>query len=184
MTADFNVQIRVRNGRLLRAIREQFGTAAELCRVSGINRSGVSALLSMRSTPFRKDGSLTSVAEAIVSALGIPAGELWPDHIAHLKARKATVEIDIDADGLAALSSDVDADTVLSCRKAIQMLAVGLTDRQVYVLSQRMTGANLDDVAREIGVSRERVRQIENAAVRKMRVKALRQGIRSLEQIV
>jgi transcriptional regulator with XRE-family HTH domain len=176
---DFNLQITVRNGRLLAAIRKQFGSAAEMCRAFGISQSALSALLTMRAAPFRADGSLTSPAEQVVSALGIPADDLWPSHIARLRAKKARVEIEMDAPEFAAIAASADPERTAIYRQAIGRWARNLTERERKALAVHHSGGTLDEAAAAIGnVSRERVRQIIFKAERKMRKSALTDGVR------
>lgn len=179
MTQDFNIKVTVRNGRLLRAIREKFDSAAELARVAGVNQSQVTALVTMRARPILKDGNLSSAAEAIVSALGVPADELWPEHIRRLKSKRATVEVEMDAQTFAEIALG-NSDQSLIYRQAIKRWAGCLSDREKGVLSARYGGVTLDELASEQGVGRERIRQIEHKAIVKMRKAAFRDKVHSM----
>jgi transcriptional regulator with XRE-family HTH domain len=181
--SDFNLQITVRNARLLRAIRAQYGSSADMCRATGINQTALSALLTMRAKPFRADGSLTTTAEAVVSALGIPADDLWPSHIARLQAKRATVEVEMDAPTFAAIA-DSDPERQAMMRQALARWSCDLTDRQRDVLAIRFSGGLLEDAARELGVTRERVRQMEHRGLRKLMRRARIDGVRSFAEVV
>ena len=183
MGQDFNIKVTVRNGRLLRAIRDQFGTAAELARVAGINNSQVTALVTMKSLPFLKSGELSSAAEAIVSALGIPADDLWPDHIRRLKAKKATVEIEMDAETFAQIAAD-DPEQKTVYKLALEKWSSVLSDREKDIVNRRSEGEIYEDCARDYGVGKERIRQIEARALRKIRGAALRDGVREFRDLV
>ena len=177
--SDFNLQVTVRNGRLLRAIRDTFGSTAEMCRQAGINQTQASALVTMRERPFRQDGSLTTVAEAIVSALGVPADDLWPEHIARLKARRARVEIEMDAPTFAAIA-DGNPEAHAIYRHAISRWSRDLTERERTVLSICHSGGTLEDASKVIGgVTRERARQVLLKGERKIRGAAARDGVKS-----
>lgn len=181
--SDFNIQITVRNGRLLRAIREAFGSSAELCRATGINAANLSALLTMRDQPFSKNGSLTKTAEAVVSALGIPADDLWPDHVARLKARRARVEIEMDAPTFAAIA-DGNMEAMVIYRQAITRWSRDISDRERTALSVHHSGGTLDDVGEAIGgVSRARARAIILRGHRKIRDCAARDGVKSFRDL-
>jgi lambda repressor-like predicted transcriptional regulator len=181
--SDFNLQITVRNARLLRAIRDAFGSNAELSRASGVHQQAISALLTMRVSPFRRDGELTAPAEAIVSALGVPPEDLWPQHIARLKAKKARVEVEMDAAEFAAIASDADPEKAAMYRLAISRWSRNLRDREVTALAVHHSGGRLEDVAQAVGASRERARQIVAKAERKIRQAAQRDGVRAWEDI-
>jgi len=177
--SDFNIKITVRNARLLRAIREKYATASELARVSGVSKTAVAALVTMRAQPFLQDGSLSSAAEGIVSALGVPADDLWPNHIARLKAKRAQIEIEMDADQFAAIASD-DPEKTTIYRQAISRWSRQLTDRERTALAIHHSGGTLDDVGKAVGcVSRERARQIVVRAERRIREKARLDGVRA-----
>lgn len=180
---DFNIAITVRNARLLRAIRAKYNSSADLARDAGISQKQVSALVTMRARPFNKDGTLSAAAEGIVSALGIPADDLWPEHIARLKAKRAKVEIEMDATQFAAIASD-DPEKTAIYRQAISRWSQGLSGRERTALIAHQTGATLEDIGQSLGgVSRERVRQIIYRAERKIRNKARCDGIREWSDI-
>ena len=181
-SADFNIKITVRNARLLRAIRDKFGTSAELARVAGITASQVTALVTMKHKPFLQTGELSSAAEAIVSALGIPPDDLWPDHIRKLKAKRATVELEMDAVKFAQIAAD-DPEQRVIYRQAISEWSARLSDREKDVLCRRQGGQTLDEIAKTYGRSRDRIRQIECRALNKMRGAAKRSGVQTFQDI-
>lgn len=181
---DFNIKITVRNARLLNAIRERYDSAAALARDAGLTASDVSALVTMRARPFRKDGGLTAAAEGVVSALGIPADELWPDHIARIKAKRAQVELEMDAAQVASIAAADDPEKTAIYRQAITRWSQYLTDRERKAIAAHQSGATIDEVGDLIGgVSRERARQILVKAERKMRTAAQRDGVREWTDI-
>lgn len=179
-TPDFNIQITVRNARLLRAVRQKFGSASEMCRVAGINQQAASALMTMRAKPFRQDGSLTAPAAAIVSALGMEPEQLWPAHVARLQSRKATVEIEMGAATFSAIA-DGDPDQRMIYRQAISRWSRTLTDREKTAVVAHVAGATLDQIGAELGgVTRERARQIVLKGERKMRRLAIKDGVSAM----
>lgn len=181
--SDLNIKMTVRNGRLLRAVRDTYGTGAELCRVAGVSETHLSALMTMRASPFREDGSLTNTAEAIVSALGVPADDLWPAHVARLKAKRATVEVEMSAQEFAAIADD-DLERGMIYRDAIAKWSEQLTDRQRTALTVHHSGGTLDEVGEAIGgVSRERARQIIAKSERIIRAAARQQGVEKWSDI-
>lgn len=183
MSEDFNIKVTVRNARLLHAIRDQFGTAAELARVAGISASQVAALVTMKARPFRPTGELSTAAEGIVSALGIPPDDLWPEHIRRLKARRATVEIEMDAQTFAEIAAD-DPEQQTVYKLALEKWASALTDKERDLVARRVGGALMEDCAKELGVSRARIYQIERMAMRKMRGAALIAGVREFQDLL
>ena len=181
--SDFNVKITVRNGRLLRRIREKFGTTAELCRVSGSHITSVSALLTMRASPFLKDGGLSKTAETICSALGAYPDDLWPEHMRD--ARKQTsAEVELSAADVEQIASD-DPERAFLRSELVQRWIKQLPPRARYVVEQRMgNDVTLDELAREMGgISRGRVAQIEAIAHQKLREYARRDRVLSHEDL-
>lgn len=179
--ADFNLQVTVRNARLLRAVRETFGSASECARQLGISQQSISALMTMREKPYRQDGSLTNTAEKLCGALGKYPDELWPQHIAEMQARKGRAELEVSLEDVQALQSD-GADVWR--RKLISEWGKGLNPRDAEVLHRRVSGQTFEEIASDLGVTRERARQRECRALRVLRVNAKRKGYESFSDVV
>lgn len=179
--SDFNLSVTVRNNHILRRIRDQYGSAAEMCRQGGMSTSKVSALLTMREKPFRKNGTLTTAAENLCSALGATPSELWPGEMAKVQASKAKYEIEVSQAEAMAIASSSESDVIH--RQLLERWVDGLSPRHLLVLEMSQQGATLDEIAAELGKSRERVRQILFKVQSHMRTKAAQDGIRSFDQI-
>jgi len=175
--SDFNLSVTVRNAHILRRIREQYGSNAEMCRQTGISPSRVSAMLTMREKPFRKNGDLTSTAEELCSALGATPSELWPKDMAKVQAKKARYEIEMtQAEALAIAGS---AENRIIQREMLEQWASGLSPRYLHVLALHTKGVPHDEIAEEMGVSRGRAWQMVQKSLHHMRLKAKRDGIHS-----
>lgn len=59
-------------------------------------------------------------------------------------------------------------------RQQVEALMGGLTERQEYILRQRMAGRTLDAIASDLDVTKERTRQIEAQAFERCRANAKR----------
>jgi lambda repressor-like predicted transcriptional regulator len=183
MTQDFNLKITVRNARLLRAIRKDHDTAAEFARRFGICKTSLAALITMKKGPFREDGSFSAAAEQIVSALGVSPDDIWPEHIARLRAKQAHVEVEMSAENFALIAQG-DEQKQIAYRIAIDKWLVNLPERQRTALLMEAEGATLDEIGREVGgVSRERARQILHKAQRNVRTKARLSRVTSIQDI-
>jgi RNA polymerase sigma factor (sigma-70 family) len=147
-----------------------------------VGHSALSALITMRESPLRKDGTLTVAAEKLCSALGAAPSELWPRDMAKIKAKRARYEIEISqAEAMAIASSGEDA---LIQRQLLGRWMQKLGPREIMALSLRQDGLTLDEIGQELGGrSRERVRQILARAERKMRDAANRDGVTEFRQI-
>ena len=178
MDKDFNVEIKVRNGRLLSAIRKKFGTMAEMSRQTNISASHISALITMRSTPVRTNGEPTETALNIAAALGMDFEDLWPKHMERLKRKKASFEIEMSAEEVQGIP-DMPMERLIDYRTAIEAMKERLTPRERDVIQWRFID-NLThaEIGKIIGTWPERARQIECSALRKMRWWGARKKIR------
>ena len=169
--SDFNVELKVRNGRLLRMIRAKHGTAAEFARVSGVSATIISAFLTMKITPLRTTGEWSKSAFDVSSAMQCEPEDIWPAHLQRFKMKTNTAEIDISAEQFTVEGPS----TKLAMIEAVKVLGATLTRREATVLSMRVGGATYEEIGTEfVHATRERVRQIESKAIRKMRIQAVR----------
>jgi DNA-directed RNA polymerase sigma subunit (sigma70/sigma32) len=176
--SDFNIELKVRNGRLLRMIRAKHGTAAEFSRMSGVSQSIISAYLVMKITPVRVTGEWSKSAYDISSALHCEPEDIWPTHMQRFKMKTNTAEIEFSSAQLT-----VDGPSAkIAMIEAVKKLGTTLTPREATVLSMRFGGATLDDVSTEfVHATRERVRQIEIKAIRKMGMQAHYKGVKAAD---
>jgi lambda repressor-like predicted transcriptional regulator len=174
---DFNVQVRVRSGRLLRRIRDKFGTTAAAARASGVSKTMISSLVTMRLSPTLKDGSFSKTAQNLAAALGCDAEEIWPAHMAAFVMRKSYAEMELAAVDVSDLIAGPEVGMMQ--RQLIAKWGKNLTPREMTTINMRQAGCTLEDVAIEIGLTTERARQIEARALRRMNGAAIRDGVRS-----
>jgi len=178
MDKDFNVEIKVRNGRLLSAIRRTYGTIAEMCRQTKLNPNRISALVTMRCAPTKENGEPTEMAFNVAAALGMDFEDLWPKHMERLKRKKASFEIEMSAEEVQSIPQYTNRENLIDYRDAITAVQERLSRREKDVIRWRFQeNLTFDDIARKLGVGRERVRQIEAKAFRKMRWWAARKKI-------
>ena len=166
---DFNLKITVRNARILSRIRKTHDTVVSFCRDHDLHYQMINSYITMKRSPMNKN-DWSPVAVDLATALRVEPEVLWPDHMKRLLAKRSSVEVEMDAVDLAAIG---DLEKATAQRQMIEKLTEVLTDRSLEVIQMRYLGdANLEDVAKEMGLSKERVRQIEKDAVRQMRRKA------------
>ena len=175
--SDFNIQIKVRNGRLLRAIRQKYGSSAELCRKCGVRPTIVSRYLIMKESPILMNGDWKESAFDVSSALGLEPEEIWPDYMRQIALRKSTVELDASVDQIAELASGEG-------QLAIKLAAMKIIDthrimpRYREVIRMRFfDDLTLEEAGKVVGVTRERIRQMECKAMRELRHPASMSGI-------
>jgi RNA polymerase sigma factor (sigma-70 family) len=177
--SDFNIQVKVRNARLLRAIRSKAESPAEFSRLSGVNQTALSAFLTMRHSPMTKSGEWSAPAVKICEFLGCLPEEIWPKHMERFLLKKAETEIELSAAEIEAITAGA-ADRIQQRELLGRWVAKsGLVERDIQVLSLRVEGATYEECAKEIGTSKERVRQREMRALRRLREMARRDGVRT-----
>ena len=179
MEEDFNIKVSVRNGRLLRAIRAKYDSVAELSRQLVRGRSQVNALVTMKLKPFNHKG-WTDLALDVAAMVGKEPEELWPEHLRELQLLKSSSEMEVGLDSVKSIMQDGSTEKTLSQFSAISDLSSGLSPRERRCISLRFAlHQSLEETAKVMGVTRERARQIECKALRKMRFYATKRGYRT-----
>jgi len=176
---DLNIKIGVRNGRLLRAIRKAHPSVAAFARASGQNVTAINALICLRSSPVTRKGEWREVSRNIAAALAMYPDELWPEHIRNLRAKKSTAEIEMNTEELPQLQSG----SMTEARRLLAKWSDDLPERHGVALSMHFEGATLEEIGSHLSVGRERARQIVRRAYRTMQQGALRDGVRSVNDI-
>lgn len=181
---DYRVQIKVRNARLLRAIEKAGHQPGQIfARELGISYTGhLLPYLNLKRTPFDENGDLRPCAEMLCVFLNRMPDELWSEEQRYPLLTNAA-EIELSAASvhelLASPSDCADPLSLLEKKQtaqAIDALLDTLTPREAEVLRLRhgIDGEpmNLEEMAKAKGCSRERIRQIEAKALRKLRAPA------------
>jgi len=179
--SDYVVQIKVKNAPMLRAMRARgFATAAELSKACGVHQGRLGEYLNLKRSPMLQDGMWRDDFMRIAEVLRAMPADLFP--LQHLKAplRKNTAETEISLSELAGpdvaaawLASPEDELINDDVRRKLKDAMDALPDRYRYVLECRF-GINgpektLDEVGADLSVGRERVRQMEARALRKIK---------------
>ena len=181
---DYRVQIKVRNARLLRAIEKAGHQPGQIfAREVGISYTGhLLPYLNLKRTPFDENGDLRPCAEMLCVFLNRLPDELWSEEQRYPLVTNAA-EIELSAASvhelLASPSDCADPLSLLEKKQAaeaVDALLDTLTPREAEVLRLRhgIDGEpmNLEEMAKAKGCSRERIRQIEAKALRKLRAPA------------
>ena len=176
---DFNIKVSVRNGRLLRAIRAKYDSVSDLSRQLVRGKSQLQSLVTMKLKPFNHKG-WTDLALDVAAMVGKEPEELWPEHLRELQLLKSTSEMEVGLDSVKRIIQDGSTEKTLTQFSAISDLSQELTPRQRKCIALRFALKHtLDETAKVLGVSRERARQIEAKALRRMRRAATFHGYRT-----
>ena len=189
---DYRVQIKVRNARLLRAIEKAGHQPGPIfAREVGISYTvHLLPYLNLKRTPFDENGDLRPCAEKLCVFLNCLPDELWSEEQRYPLVTNAA-EIELSAASvhelLASPSSCADPLSMLEKKQASQAvdsLLDTLTPREAEVLRLRCgidgESMNLEEMANAMGCSRERIRQIEVKALRKLRAPARQLAVMDL----
>lgn len=187
---DYRVRFTVRNNRMLTAIEAAgYKTQAAFARAIGLDAGMLNDLVAMRKAPIGLSGEFTAEAKAVMEALGACPRDLWSDNQLTTTIRKNSGGFEIDhLQVQALLESQAAAMALPDPCEALEEKELAdrvneqletLTQRERSVIRQRFgIGCNsestYEEVGQRFGVTRERIRQIEHKALRKLRHPARR----------
>jgi RNA polymerase sigma factor (sigma-70 family) len=176
MEKDFNIKVTVRNGRLLKAIREDYESVAAFSRALGRNAQTVNKLVTMTEKPFKTKG-WTDLALDVAAFLRKEPEDLWPEYMKEVQLPRSTAELSADLNEVQALQSSTSPEKQIAQLDTVKLLAQTLTPRELKVIQHRFVeGLSLEEAGKEMGVSGARLRQIEIKALRKMKKRAVKEG--------
>ena len=175
MEGEYAVKVTVRNGLILRRMK-QLGikSQTELAKRAGLGVMMVSTLVSLKKAPKNKfTGEWVDAAFALSSALQVEPEELWTEKQQGMALKRNSYEINMDEEEVQRLASGDNADKLAIGNERLRILkrAIGsLTPREEQVVRRRFFEEDtLEDIAHDWDVGKERIRQIEAKAVRKLR---------------
>ncbi len=169
MVEPLRVEVRLRNNRLIR-LREDLGytSAKKFADWAKLSYGKYVQLENMRTSPLGKNGDWRDTARQIAEFHGVSCDYIWPEFLLGIK--KAFAVREVSEPEVVAPPSVEPAELGGVVRKALAQL----TRREEIVLRMRHGfgsggSSTLGEIADEFGVGRERVRQIERKALRRLR---------------
>ena len=181
--SDYSVEIKIKNGRVLRLMRlAGLNTVADLSRLSGVSQTTIGQVINLKISPMN---NLTGTWKLVVSKLS-DALNCMPDDMFSARQRTSFMasnkrsiemseaEVDLLMDSREQALLPDDAVFATECKDRISaILDDVLTPRQAVVVKSRFGfdqegEKTLDELCAALGVGRERVRQIEIVAMRKL----------------
>lgn len=181
-TKDYRITVKVRNNRILKAIEDAGGTPGQKwCDANGLVYTSVNSLINMTVGPLSASGSISTPAMNLCEVLNKLPEDLWSnEQLYPLEKNFSEIEMDYEQ-VVALLPSDEQyylpdfSDFENRQAKALIGKALAkLSGKGREVLRMRHEeDMTLDQCAERLGVSRERIRQIEAKALRQMRHPAM-----------
>jgi len=182
---EYRVKVTVRNNLLLSAIEDAgYKSQAEFARSAGLTDTQVTALVGLRACPINNDGEFSKLAQAVMEALGACPTDLWTNEQLSMRLKNNSAEGEMSrTEVLSALAMNPvdliemkDPDVEVFEKERVSMVArtlKTLTFSEQMILGKRF-GINgeeqtLREIGREMGLTQERIRQIEARAMRKLR---------------
>lgn len=166
--SDYEVKVRVRNNRILRALRDAgYESQSDFSRKTGFNLSVISGFVSMRIPAVTSRGNWANAAETLALLLNLKPEDLFTGR-QRAGLRVNSVEVEMTEGQVEGLIGQSDSIEALEARQQVQSLMAMLTAREQSVIQGRLEGFTLEEIGEAQGVRSERVRQIEQKAMRKM----------------
>lgn len=178
--SDYRIRFTVRNARLLRAIEASgHRPGPRFAATVGVSYGDLLQYLNLTRSPLRADGGLRGCALALCDFLGATPDELWADdQLVPLGCNSGQTDVTLEqiAWWQATLTDAHDPEAVASRNEVAVQIGVvidTLGAREAQVIRERFgigtEPCTLDEMAARHGISRERIRQIEMQAMRKLR---------------
>jgi RNA polymerase sigma factor (sigma-70 family) len=173
---ELSVQIRIRNNRLLKRRKELGVNQGTLAKMVGISTQIYRDFEMLKTKPISESGEWKDTALKLAVFFSVIPEDLFPPVSLKIKSCNKTVEI--DSSEIPALSRNPDQFLLVEHSEIsdnIKKALCTLTPREAKVIDMRFglkgekCDLSLDDVAEAFDVSRERIRQIEGKALRKLR---------------
>ncbi len=175
MAGEYAVKVSVRNALILRRMKALgIKSQAELAKLAGLGIMTVSTMITLKKAPRNKiTGEWTDAAFALSSALQVEPEELWTERQQSMELVRNNYEINMNEEEVQRLSTDGGVERLVlegQRTKALTKSLNSLSPREEYVVRRRFfEDDTLDDIADDMGVQRERIRQIEGKALRKLK---------------
>ena len=172
--SDYRVKAKIVNNNIISAM-EALGikNAAELSRIADMEQGSVGDYINMKTSPMKVDGTLKVGAEKLCFALNKMPDELFNEQQMYSPVKENKVEIKMEHPALEYNPIDLLTDEI-DAQRITDHLTGALTMREQKIIDLRF-GLNghdehtYEDAGKHFGVTKERIRQLEHRAMRKMR---------------
>ncbi len=173
---DFEINIRIKNARLVNKIKGLgYKTVRDFSLAVGLSYQAVLSCLSLKTTVYDKKFNLRPIAEKLSEIFKCQATDLFPESVWYeaMKTTVASVQMteneirrafpSLNYGDINLLEENIDFERTMKLSKSV------LKDRYHKVVELRSQGMTYEEVGAEMEVTRERIRQMEDKAHRKIR---------------
>ena len=175
---DYRVKITIRNERLLAAMEGMgYKSVAEFSRNQGLNGVKVREIFSGKIPPLDREGNPKELTKEILEILNLTIEKAFTEK--QLKGfKKHTFEVKIEEEKLLQIISPAKNQEIKVIEQEVKSklseILSTLTPREEKILRMRFgigmnTDHTLEEVGRKFFVTRERIREIEGKALRKLK---------------
>lgn len=188
---EYRIRVTVRNNLILQAINaEGYTNLAKFAKDKGISLSVLYRLINLVESPIAKSGDFSKNAKELMEVLGACPTDLWTAEQLNMKLKSNKVEKAISKEALIAalgvssrelVTFETPFEQVSQAEDAevIGEILETLTPTEERILKMRFGmdgsgGMTLQETGEQEGLTKERIRQIEARALRKMRMTPLR----------
>jgi hypothetical protein len=179
---DYAVTVKIRNGRILsRMGAKGIKTLPELAQKAGMSYKSLWEIVSLKKRPVGVRGNWVAGLENVAGVLGCDVDDLFTDAQRESALEKNSGEIYLDEPEVMALTAGDPEREYMIKTEARRLLDTLTKPRTRDIVTRRLVGETLDEIGTDYGISKDRVRQIEEKAYRTMRTVAARAGFKRLE---
>ena len=203
--SDYRVKISVSNARIRRAMEAAgYKHIVPMCHVNGLSIYNTSALVNMKVSPINEDGTWRKAALDLADVLNVLPDDLFSDRQKTVKLKTNTGYKDVTESEMAKIAAEQNwnnrledmqdnaAIKMIASEQADVMLSIAmeesLTQRELHVLKAYFgfegNDKTLTEVGEELGVSRERIRQILEKALRKLRHPRVQRYLKNAKDVL
>jgi len=176
MSEEYRVKVSISNNLLIRAIEDAgYKNQSEFARDIGASVSNVNMLCGLRLSPMTQKGHFTDLANQIMEALGACPTDLWTEEQLTMNLKKSSSWSAMGKEELHVLmngeqKSLLDMVAGQELKKVMDDVRKTLTFREQQVIGMRFDDSRTqEEIGKEMHLSKERIRQIEARALRKLR---------------
>jgi RNA polymerase sigma factor (sigma-70 family) len=167
---EYVIHAKIKNNLILSRILERAKTVGQFCKENNLSPTVVGEFVNLKAPARLQDQSWSKGALELADALGCLPEELFDEEQQRIRLRTNEAFVEISR---RQVLEAYDPAKHIEDKDHVQKLLAGLTERESHVIRQRFLGEqSLEQVGDAMGIGKERVRQIEALALRKMRGRA------------